>query len=246
MFNPIQHIRDICRQKGVAISQLEKDCGFANGYLNAARTASLPYDRAYKISKYLDVPLHFLMTGEYAGESGEVMTHDAGDIAKQYDQLDEYGKSLIKAVANHEVLRVLSSLPPAVQESKEIPFFANSFAAGTGEPDFGNLWTTYRVPVDSGAEFAIRVNGDSMTPLLPDESIAFGVKREPRDGEVGAFLLNGEFLVKQYCADHVGNVYLFSLNRKRKDADRALIGDSTGDLYCFGTIMVKRQPLPQD
>lgn len=247
-FNQILFIRGLCKQKGVPISQLEKDLKFSNGYLNAKRTKTLPTERVLKIAKYLNVSPEYLMTGEEQKPKREdaVISIDAHKIAKQYDGLDDYGKALVKDVVNHETRRVQALSAPAVPDGKVIPFFANSFAAGTGEPDFGNMWTNYTVPADSGADFAIRVNGDSMEPLLPDGSIALGVKREPRDGEIGAFLLNGEFLVKQYCCDYGGNVYLFSLNRERKDADRELRRGQPWELYCFGTIMVKRQPLPED
>ena len=250
MFNQTMLIRDLCKQKGIPVSQLERELQFGNGYLNAKRTAPLPTDRLLKIAKYFDVAPEYLLTGkdqEPKEKDSPILSMEAHKIAKQYDTLDDYGKALVKDVVNHEVRRVQSASVPAAKDGKVIPLFANSFAAGTGEPDFGNMWTNYTVPVDSSAEFAIRINGNSMEPLLTDGSIALGVKREPRDGEVGAFLLNGEFLVKQYCSDHRGDVYLFSLNRDRADADRSLmVGEDSGTLYCFGTILVKRQPLPDD
>ena len=65
------------------------------------------------------------------------------------------------------------------------------------------------------------------------------------DGEVGAFLLDGEFLCKQYCMDMVGNVYLFSLNRRRADADKTIMHTGDRTLMCFGTIILNNcPPLP--
>ena len=86
-----------------------------------------------------------------------------------------------------------------------------------------------------------------MEPYLNDGSIALGVKRNPENGEVGAFMLNGEFLCKQYCRDVFENVYLFSLNRDRKDADKTLFKSGDYTLTCFGTIMMdERVPLPEE
>ena len=34
MFNGVEYIREICHKRGIAISQLERDLGFSNGYLN--------------------------------------------------------------------------------------------------------------------------------------------------------------------------------------------------------------------
>ena len=79
MFNSVEFVRKVCRQRGIAISQLEKDCGFANGYLNPKKMTKLPYDRAVQIAKYLHVTAQEVLTGELPKEV------DAGDILDQVD-----------------------------------------------------------------------------------------------------------------------------------------------------------------
>ena len=64
MFNSVQYVRDICRQRGIPVSQLEKDCGFSNGYLNPKKMTKLPYDRAQTIAEYLDISVEVILTGE--------------------------------------------------------------------------------------------------------------------------------------------------------------------------------------
>lgn len=34
MFNGVEYIRNLCKERKIPISKLEKECGFANGYLN--------------------------------------------------------------------------------------------------------------------------------------------------------------------------------------------------------------------
>jgi len=52
---------------------------------------------------------------------------------------------------------------------------------------------------------------------------------------------------KQYCQDYLGNVYLFSLNRARKDADVTISASSGITICCFGKVLLKGKiPLPQD
>lgn len=63
MFNSVQYVREICQQKGIPISQLEKECGFSNGYLNPKKMTKIPYDRAQKISRYLNIPVETILTG---------------------------------------------------------------------------------------------------------------------------------------------------------------------------------------
>ena len=64
MFNSVQFVRDICKQRKIPVSQLEKDCGFANGYLNPKKITKLPYDRAQIIADYLQISVTLILTGE--------------------------------------------------------------------------------------------------------------------------------------------------------------------------------------
>jgi len=64
MFNSVEYVRDICQQKRIPVSALEKACGFSNGYLNPKKMARIPYDRAVLISKYLDIPVSRILTGQ--------------------------------------------------------------------------------------------------------------------------------------------------------------------------------------
>jgi hypothetical protein len=79
MFNSVEFVRKLCKQRGIAISQLEKDCGFSNGYLNPKKMTKLPYDRAVCVAKYLHVTAQEVLTGEPAKVA------DAGDILDQVD-----------------------------------------------------------------------------------------------------------------------------------------------------------------
>ena len=68
MFNSVQFVRDICQQRRIPVSTLEKACGFSNGYLNPKKMTKLPYDRAVLIGKYLNVSVSRILTGEETGE----------------------------------------------------------------------------------------------------------------------------------------------------------------------------------
>ena len=64
MFNSVQYVRDVCQQRKIPISALEKACGFANGYLNPKKMTRISYDRAVLIGKYLGIPVTKILTGE--------------------------------------------------------------------------------------------------------------------------------------------------------------------------------------
>ena len=106
----------------------------------------------------------------------------------------------------------------------------------------------YAVAADSEADFAVRITGDSMEPYIHDDSIVL-VKRGATiyDGDIGLFFVDGDMKCKQYCQDYLGNVYLFSLNRARKDADVTISASSGITICCFGKVLLKGKiPLPQD
>ena len=84
-----------------------------------------------------------------------------------------------------------------------------------------------------------------MEPLIPNGSVVY-VNHDPlRSGDVGIFCVDGDMVCKQYYKDPMGIVYLFSLNRKRADADVVFSRGSGRSLTCFGRVMMRAQPLPE-
>ena len=64
MFNSVQLVRDLCKDRNIPIAKLEKDCGFSNGYLNPKKMSRISYDRAVVIAEYLGVSADLILTGE--------------------------------------------------------------------------------------------------------------------------------------------------------------------------------------
>lgn len=62
--NTVERIKEICKNKKIPISRLEKDCGFANGYISQLKKGALPDDRLKIVSEYLDVTIDFLLDGK--------------------------------------------------------------------------------------------------------------------------------------------------------------------------------------
>ncbi len=130
---------------------------------------------------------------------------------------------------------------------RRIPLYRSPAAAGFASPvlgeDFDYIAADDSVP--HGAEFAVRIQGDSMEPCLHDGDTAY-VNRDPlAAGDVGIFCVDGDMLCKQYYRDPLGVVYLFSINRARSDADVVFGSGSGRSLVCFGRVMLPhRLPLP--
>lgn len=186
------------------------------------------------IQSLLELGIRDLFGESLKKEKAPSLSDEAQRIALNYDRLDVHGKEIVSAVISSELRRLDSHKPAAVV--KMIPLFGNSFAAGSGEPDFENAWEDFAVPADSPAEFALHVHGDSMEPSLHDGQIVLGVKRKPREGEIGAVLVNGCFYVKEVRRQG-RDLLLMSRNRARSDADLYLKADGDDYVKVFGTII---------
>ena len=92
MFNSVEYIRSVCRQRKIPICQLEEACGFANGYLNPKKLKKLPYDRAVSIANYLNISVNMVLTGE------EEQKENPGTIAGT--EVDEVTMELLDIIQN--------------------------------------------------------------------------------------------------------------------------------------------------
>lgn len=52
-----EKIKLICKSKKVTISQLERDLGFAKGYISKLNNSSPSFERVQKIADYLNVSI---------------------------------------------------------------------------------------------------------------------------------------------------------------------------------------------
>lgn len=176
-----------------------------------------------------------------------VLSHSERQLLERYRGLSPLGRESVRSVV--EALcdyrdEVESSR--VEQEPRLIPLYRSPAAAGYAAPVFGEdfdyLSVTDQVP--QAAEFAVRIQGDSMAPFIDDGSVIY-VNRDPlRDGDVGVFCVDGDMLCKQYHKDPAGIVYLFSLNRARADADVVLTPTGGRTLACFGRVILHAPPLP--
>ena len=173
---------------------------------------------------------------------------EALELAALYDTLDSYGRDALRQLGQVEAARCadearfLAESAPA-PEPKVINLFEDAAAAGLLLAVTGQSAVPYELgPADPpGAAYAIRVRGDSMEPWFPDGSIAFVNHDQMADGDVGVFCVDGATVVKQWYVDALGVTYLFSLNRKRADAD-LVIGPGGGRSVVWqGRVITRRR-----
>lgn len=180
------------------------------------------------------------------------LSDEAMKVARDYSDLDNYGQQAVRDLIGTEKKRCeddqrflnSTQLPPD-------PLFVNLYsepsAAGIAVPTMGKDYVPYELkPGDpKGAAYAVRVQGNSMEPAFYDGDIAFVNHDALSNGDIGIFCVDGGTVIKQYYHDPLGMTYLFSLNRKRADADVLITPTSNQTVVCQGRVITsKRYPLP--
>lgn len=89
--NEVERVKEICKERKIAISRLEKACGFSNGYIRSLKKGEMPSDRLYAVSVYLRLPMEYLLTGE--NPPRETLTQSELDILRMFRQLNVTGQS---------------------------------------------------------------------------------------------------------------------------------------------------------
>lgn len=215
----------------------------------------------YPLMEALRCDANYLYQDETDALGGSPMDllYAESEHIKKYRSLDQYGQEAVDSVLDVEYRRmeamksaqsssqteVSSEIIP--EPAKVIPLFTSAAAAGIASPVLGEDYEDYVLTKDDPqkAILAVRVQGDSMEPHFPDGSIVFCDKTPLQIGDIGVFILDGGSLLKQWCVDNYGNAYLFSLNRKRADADVTVRHSSGQTLTCMGRVIThNRFPLP--
>ena len=99
----VERVKAICKERHIAISRLEKDCGFGNGYIAQLRKGTFPADRLQKIASYLGVTSQYLLTGVEAEDDAleiREMLRDRPELRILFDaSKDAPASSLLEAAA---------------------------------------------------------------------------------------------------------------------------------------------------
>lgn len=132
-------------------------------------------------------------------------------VLSLYALLDPRGKNTVLSLLEKEADYGKKS------ESVFLPVFSAPAAAGKPLPILSEEKEMMPFPADSvpkGAEFVLRISGDSMEPLYLDGDFVFVASADKiKNGEIGIFVLNGEALCKMYSSRE-GQCSLVSLNPK--------------------------------
>lgn len=165
-------------------------------------------------------------------------TSEALKMAKQYDQLDSWGKSAVEALIHEELARCTASAPVPQEENLiELNFNELKASAGTGwdlMEESMTPWTVKLNDLTRKADFCLAVEGDSMEPKFQSGDLIL-IRQQPsvEEGQFGLYTLDGRGYVKQQ-----GCGKLHSLNPAYPDI---FPGEYT-DIECKGLVLGKLEP----
>lgn len=211
-----------------------------NGANPAAETLSA-------IADFLGVSLDYLLTGK---ESPSRLTEDERDLLALYSKLSSaeqqrlIGRAELLAEQAEESAReqarrqeIRHSVPEesAPCESIDIPFSTLLVSAGLGDfLEQDGTQETINVPATPTtrrADFAVRVDGDSMEPMFSDGDIVLvEQEQEVPEGQVGIFAVNGQGYIKM-----AGRCRLISANKEYND----ILISPDDSVRCFGLVIGK-------
>lgn len=232
---------------GLSRAQLAEELGVSSSAIsNYENGLSSPKeDILLRLFDALQIDPNYLYRDSFRSGSF-VCTPVEQELIEKCRSLSPLGRQTV-----HSMVSALCSLreealqdqEPAMIEPRRIPLYRSPAAAGYAAPvlgeDFDYITADGDVPL--GAEFAVRIQGDSMEPHIHDGSVVY-VNHDPlAPGDIGIFCVDGGMLCKQYDRDRSGTAYLFSLNRARSDADLVFTPGSGRSLVCFGRVMLARR-----
>ena len=80
-----QRIKELCKQNKVSVNKLEKELGFATGYISKLDKSTPNTAKIKKISEYFNVSVDYLMTGKEPEISDDM-------VLEEIELLDMYRK----------------------------------------------------------------------------------------------------------------------------------------------------------
>ncbi len=192
-------IREAREKQGISYAELARNTNMSKSTLQRYETGAIqdiPISKLIEIARALNVTEQYLI-----------------GIDKNELQSSEWGKPILQAYASAirptqeaacAVLGIRHVEPDPLYQP-EVPtcdILVYTFPAAAGIPlmaedDYERIeFPESAVP--SGADFGIRIKGDSMQPTIADETIVF-VRRQPdlQNGQIGIFMIDDEAVCKR-------------------------------------------------
>ena len=102
----VERVKSICKERKIPISRLERDLGYANGYIGQLRKGTFPNDRLVEIASYLGVSVSYLLGTEQKEKpapNGNGLSEEEIKFIEWYrSQASEKDKALVRMIVEGE------------------------------------------------------------------------------------------------------------------------------------------------
>lgn len=113
--NTISRILEICKEKDIPISRLEKDLGFGNGSLNPEKATDIKSLRLFKILNYLGVSFE-----EFYGVPVAPIKEEIPDTVRdEDDEITDYMINLIKKLPIEYKIQVAHDVQSLLSDQQD-------------------------------------------------------------------------------------------------------------------------------
>lgn len=80
--NSVERVKSICKERKIPISKVERDLGYANGYIGQLKKGVFPADRLQDIAEYLGVSSEYLLNGDEKEENKYYINEETAEMAQ--------------------------------------------------------------------------------------------------------------------------------------------------------------------
>lgn len=102
--NTVERLKSILKERKIAVSKLERECGFANGYISQLRKGSIPDDRLKIIADYLKVSSYYLTTGEeFSSDYTLQLGESDANLLLEYHKLSDSNRKQVERMVQYLV-----------------------------------------------------------------------------------------------------------------------------------------------
>ncbi len=98
-----ERIKSICKERGISINQLEKDCGFGKGYISKLSDSSASVSKICEIAAHLHVSVDYLVNSQFS----------------PFDDSEMYLLSLYRKLSDPEKANIIRNIQFLIAENKD-------------------------------------------------------------------------------------------------------------------------------
>ena len=221
-----------CNIRGIPPTVACKNSGISESAYKKWEKSSPKSDTIIKLANTLNFSIDYLLTGKEPTIPAEYQF-----IISSYQELSKNNKQLLQDILTSMIEIQLEEERRSQIKVITIRLMRNKVSAGIGydlnfnsDDDFKNI-KVLDTPEAESADFAVTVEGESMSPDFHDGDIVLVKQQDNIDiGQIGIFTIDGDGYIKEYGED-----CLISHNPKYPD----IYPEEYQEVKCYGLVLGK-------